>query len=344
MDNVEDNWKFLWRLITILVSVFTIFASVLGFLGYKKFEDIKKIDERAQKAIENISRVEKYAFEADILKDLMLDIQRIRKETKVELLNIPGYHLEGDSLKYIAINITTGKKDLFDNYIKKCDEKQPEVCLAAVLTYLELQEKAEIRLKNKEIEQLLETLIQIIKECPDKDWGMQLRTRDEVVKLAENIKNSKRMEYDNLIRQLKSLVGDKRLENYVKFNFAIILAKFHEKDPHAEAILQWYMKFSNSPWQRNMASIALLQLNDNEKWNNMRDTINKDDHESFIAALFLGQLGKKELSRIGIEKLLKGNEKDSIELIIDRIHKGEEKYYSNKYMYRYCEQVIENLQ
>jgi len=344
MDNVEENWKFLWRLITILVSVFTIFASVLGFLGYKKFEDLKEIDLWAKKAEKNIFRVEKYASETEILKDLMLDIQRIREETKVELLNIPNYNFKGNSLKYISININNGKKELFKNYIKKCDEKRPEVCLAAVLTCLELRNKAKINLADKEIKQVLETLIQVIKNCPDKDWGMQLRTRDEVIKLVESFKNSEKMEYNSIIRQFKSLVSDKQLEDHVKFNFSLILANFHEKDPDAVNILQWHMVFSKSPWQRNMARIALLQFNQNEKWNSMRDTINKNDSESFIAALLLAQLGKKELSRIGIENLINGNKTDPINLIIERINGGIEKHYSNIYMGEYCEYLINNLQ
>ena len=39
LDGVEESWKRLWRLITIIIGVFTVFASVIAFLGYQKYTD-----------------------------------------------------------------------------------------------------------------------------------------------------------------------------------------------------------------------------------------------------------------------------------------------------------------
>lgn len=344
LDGVEESWKRLWRLITIIVGVFTVFASAIAFLGYGRYSDISKVSEMAEIAQKNITKVEKYAFEADILRDIMLNIYKTREETKLDLLDIPQYKPTGGVLKYIAVNFLIGKEELFNNYINKCEDVQPEVCLAAVLTTLELQEKGDVELNEEELDKLLNALIEVIKKSPARDWRMQLRARDEVINLTEKLKNINKRDYYDITRQLISLVKDMRLEDHAKLNFSLILGHLHIIDDNAKMILQWHMQNSPSEWRRNMAAIGLLQMNDKKIWNKISEIIYKDDRESFVTAFLLGQLGKERLSRLEVKMLKNNSEKESIDLIIKKIRGEEKMYHANKFMKDYCDYIIENLE
>ncbi|MGA9536383.1 MAG: cyclic nucleotide-binding domain-containing protein [Desulfobacterales bacterium] len=339
LNDVEDSWKRLWRLISIVVGVFTVFASAIAYLGYGKYDEIKKVSELAEIAKTNIAKVEKYALEADILNDVMLDIGKIRDETKIDLLDIPQYKPTGVLLKYIAVNFSLGKEELFNNYINMCDDDQPEVCLAAVNTCLELQEKGDIELNEEDRDKILDALIVIIMKSPEKDWRMQLRARDDIIKLAEKIKKYNKRDYYEIIRQLTSLLKSKRLENHAKFNFALILAHLNEIDDDAKMILQSFYKNSSSIWRKNMAAIGLLQMNDMKMWNNISEIIYQGDRESFVSALLLGELGKERLSILEVKKLKNNSEKESIDLIKKVILDGEKKFYANKFMKEYCDYI-----
>ena len=89
-----------------------------------------------------------------------------------------------------------------------------------------------------------------------------------------------------------------------------------------------------------MAAIGLLQMGDKKIWKDMSQIIYKDDRESFVAALLLGQLGRERLSRLGLKTLKNNSKNDSINLIIQRIRDGGKKYYANKYMEEYCNWII----
>lgn len=340
LNDVEDSWKRLWRLISIVVGVFTVFASAIAFLGYGKYAEIKKVSEMAEIAQTNITKVEKYALEADILKDVVLDIGKIRDETKIDLLDIPQYKPTGALLKYIAVNFSLGKEELFNNYINMCEDDQPEVCLAAVTTCLELQEKGDLELDEKDRDKILNALIEVIKKSPERDWRMQLRARDEIIKLAEKLKKFNKRDYFDIIRQLTSLLKYKRLEDHAKFNFALILAHLNEIDDDAKMILQSCYKNSSSIWRKNMAAIGLLQMNEMKMWNNISEIIYQGDRESFVSAFLLGELGKERLSILEVKKLKNNSEKEAIDLIKKIILDGEKRFFVNKFMKEYCNFII----
>ena len=93
-----------------------------------------------------------------------------------------------------------------------------------------------------------------------------------------------------------------------------------------------------------MAAIGLLQMNGKKIWNNISEIIYKDDYESFVAAFLLGELGKEGLSRLEVKMLKNDSEKDSIDLIIKKIRSGEKKYAANRFMKKYCDSIISNLE
>jgi len=339
LDGVEENWKRLWRLITIIVGVFTVFASAIAFLGYGRYAEIKRISEDAKIAQIHINQIEKYAREADILRDIMLNIRKIREDTKLDLLDILGERLSDTDLKYISVNISLSRRELFKEYINNCETIAPQVCLEAVLTFLDLKQKADLELQEEESDKLVSALIDVIENSPERDWRMQLRARDEFVKLTEKIN---RQEKYDIISQLRVLVKDKRVKDHVKFNFALILAQLDIVDDNAKMILEWYMTNSPSEWRRNQAAVALIPIEEKKIWRNLSEIIYKDDRESFVAAFLLGQLGRTKLSDLGVRTLKNNNENASINLIIKRLREGSRKYYTNKFMIDYCNIIIEN--
>lgn len=342
LDGVEDNWKRLWRLITIIVGVFTVLASAITYLGYGKYTEIKKISEEARLAKINISNIEHYALETDILRDVMLNIRKIREDTKLDLLDIQEYDPTGDALKYIAVSFALSKGELFNNYISKCQTDQPEVCLEAVLTIQELKRKGDLELNEEELQNLLSGLTEVIKKSPKRDWRMQLRARDEFIKLTDEIKQKEYLDITNITRRIKSLVNDKRLEDHVKFNFALILAELGEIDKNAKMILKWNMGNSPSEWRKNQAAIGLIQMGEEQIWQDLSEIIYKNDQESFIVAFLLGQLGREELINLGVRSLKNNNNIDSINFIVEQLEAVSTKSFANKFMIKYCDDLIKN--
>ena len=108
---------------------------------------------------------------------------------------------------------------------------------------------------EKDRDKILNALIEVIKKSPERDWRMQLRARDEIIKLAEKLKKFNKRDYYDIIRKLTSLLKYKRLEDHAKFNFALILAHLNEIDDDAKIILQSCYKNSSSIWRKNMAAI-----------------------------------------------------------------------------------------
>jgi hypothetical protein len=108
-------------------------------------------------------------------------------------------------------------------------------------------------------------------------------------------------------------------------------------------ILKWYYKQSASNWQKNMAAIGLLQMDDKKIWYDITKSIYTDDDEGFVIAILLGQLGKEELSSIGVKELKNNSEIESINLIKRKIKDGQDSFYSNKFMKGYCDFVIKGL-
>ena len=341
LDGVEESWKRLWRLITIIIGVFTVFASAIAFLGYGRYTEIKRIWEEAKVAKVNINQIEDYALEADILRDVMLNIRKIREDTNLDLLDIEEYKPTGDTLKYIAVSFALSKRELFNNYISECETNPPEVCLEAALTIQELKRKGDLVLDEEELDNLLSGLIEVIKKSPKRDWRMQLRARDEFIRLTEEMNKEDYFDITSVTRQIKSLVNDKRLEDHVKFNFALILAELGGIDDNAKMILKWYVTNSPSEWRKNQAAIGLIQMEDRKVWNKMSQIIDKNDRESFVAAFLLGQLGRERLSFLGVKALKNNSDTDSINLIKKRIRNGKKKYYTNKFMEKYCDLIIE---
>lgn len=339
LDGVEDSWKRLWRLITLIVGVFTVFASAIAFFGYQKYTDIERISEMAKNAEINIAKVEKNAREADMLREVMLNIRKIREDLKLDLFNVKGYNPPEDESKNFAINFSLSKKELFDNYINKCEKVEPEVCLEAALTIIELQKISEQKPEREEIDKLSSALIEIIKKSPKENWRMQLRAQDELLKLTKKVNN-----YDDIIWQLKSLVNDKRINDQAIFNFALILANLDITDYNAKVIFYKYLSNSLSEWRRSQAAIGLLQMGEERIWYNISEILHKKDFESFTTAYLLGQLGRQRLMSLPAIKKLENDSKK--ELIIDikkNIHEGVEKYYPNKFMKKYCDDIIKHL-
>jgi len=347
LDGVEESWKRLWRLITIIIGVFTVFASVIAFLGYQKYTDIKDISEMAERSGKNIIKVEKYALEADILREVMLNIRKIRQDLKVDLFSIKDYEpTDDDELRWFAINFSRSKKELFDNYINKCEEVAPDVCLEAALTIMELQKIDNQKkmgyqeLEIDELKKLTNALIVVIKKSPEKNWRMQLIARDELLKLTKKIDNR-----DGITRQLISLVHDIHLKDRAKFNFSLILAELNKIDDNAKGILQWHMNNSHSEWRRSQAAIGLLQMGEENIWSDLSEIIHKKDRESFVAAFLLGQLGKQRLLSLpGINTLDDNSKEKLIDLIKENIHDGEKKFYANRFMKKFCKKLITNLE
>ena len=132
------------------------------------------------------------------------------------------------------------------------------------------------------------------------------------------------------------------MKNHARFNFALILAQLDIVDDNAKMILKWYMTDSPSEWRRNQAAIALIQMKEKQIWRNLSEVIHKDDRESFIVSFLLGQLGRANLSDLGVKTLKNNNENASINLIIKRLREGSRKYFTNKFMLDYCNVIINN--
>jgi CRP-like cAMP-binding protein len=356
---VEESWKRLWRLITIVVGVFTVFASVVGFFGYKNYDEIKETlkrvketEERVKESKINIEGVEKYASEASILREVMLNIHKTRNDLKIDLFNIKDYLLPNDELKLskdelknLAINFSLSKEELFNNYINRCEELEPEVCLEAALTMIELQKinnQKQIRdqlLKREDSDKLFSALIEVIKKSPERNWRMQLRARDELIKLTKKINN-----LNEITNQLISLVHDNLLKDYVKFNFALLLAELNIIDDDAKEVFNRHMNNSPDKWIRSLAAIGLMQMGDENIFSNISDIIYKNDSESFPTALLLGELGKKRLLSLPAIKTLENNsKKDFINFIKKIIIERKGNDYENRFMEEYCENLIRNL-
>ena len=353
LDSVEESWKRLWRLITIIIGVFTVFASAITFFGYQKYSDIKDISDMAERSgknittvEQNITKLEKYTLEADILREVMMNIRKIRQDLKIDLFSVQNYKPTDDELKWFGINFSRSKKELFNNYINKCEKVAPDVCLEAILTIMDLQKIDSQKkmgfqeLERDEIENLTNALIVVIKKSPEKNWRMQLRARDELLKLTEKIDN-----LDDITMQLISLVHDIHLKDRAKYNFSLILAKLNKVDDNAKVILQWHMNYSHSGWRRIQAAIGLLQMGEANIWSNLSEIMYKKDRESFVAAFLLGQLGKQKiLSLPGISTLDDNIKEELIKLIIKNIHDGERKYYANRFMKEFCDNLIKNIE
>ena len=337
LDGVEESWKRLWRLITIIVGVFTVFASAIAFLGYGRYAEIKKIWEEAKTAQVNINQIESYAQEAAILREIMLNIRKIREDTKLDLPDLLEYELTDDEIKYMSINTSLSRRELFEKYIDNCETSAPQVCLEAVLTFLDLKQKGELKLKKEESDKLGRALINVIERSSEKDWRTQLRARDELIRFNKEISS----EYQHYItRQLNVLVKNERLKDHVRFNSALVLAQLDTVDDNTKMLLEWYRTYSEFEWRRNQAAVALIQMNEKQVWTNLSEIIHKDDHESFIVAFLLGQLGRTKLVKLGVKILKNNNEDDSINLIINRLQEGSRKYYRNKFMIDYCNRII----
>ena len=198
-----------------------------------------------------------------------------------------------------------------------CNCLAPDVCLEAILTIMDLQKIDNQKkmgfqeLERDELENLTNALIVVIKKSPEKNWRMQLRARDELLKLTEKIDN-----LDVITKQLISLVHDIHLKDRAKFNFSLILAELNKIDDNAKVILQWHMNNSHSGWRRIQAAIGLLQMGEENIWSNLSEILYKKDRESFIAAFLLGQLGKQKLLYLpGISTLDDNSKEELIKLI-----------------------------
>jgi hypothetical protein len=105
------------------------------------------------------------------------------------------------------------------------------------------------------------------------------------------------------------------------------------------------MNNSPSKWRRIQAAIGLLQMGDENVWANLSKIIYKKDRESFVAAFLLGQLGKQELLSLpGISALDDNIKEEIIKLIIKNIQDGERKYYANRFMREFCNNLIMDLE
>ena len=123
------------------------------------------------------------------------------------------------------------------------------------------------------------------------------------------------------------------------------MTELNKSDDIAKVILQWHMKNSRSEWSRGQAAIGLLLMGEEIIWSDLSEILYKRDRESFVAAFFLGQLGKQRLLSLpGINKLDDNGKKEIVSLIQKNIHDGGNRYDANRFMKQFCNILITSLE
>jgi CRP/FNR family cyclic AMP-dependent transcriptional regulator len=338
VDEVERSWRTLTRVIYIIIGVFTFLGSIIGgtltYIGYEKYTSIAHKYTQIEKKYTKIERIYSSAIEAEkkikivkvaadkvnVIREVLLNIQNIKNEL---LTNPDVKQLNKHELKNKAVNFIIYKRDLFNNYIKNHDNHHPDIVLESIDTFMELIEKGQVHLEPKETDSLVQATLHVLKKSIEKDWRMQLKAREIFLELADQVQKEKYGEkYQELLTQLEVLIRDRKLQDHVRFNIAILLASLGAQDEKGIAILEEIMNEKKNPWRSSLAALHLIKIGKKQGWKYMTETIFRKDRASFVAAFLLSELGKEELQNLGVEQLVAGKNIDPYVLINDCIQNG----------------------
>ncbi len=350
IDHVESSRKTLTLIASIIIGVFSTIGGVLGYFGFTSYFDIKqkyeeiedtgknvenileKTEKKYQEFEDKIESTEKQISENKNVREIMLGIRKVWKDIT---LDEEIEDMDTETLKMAAIKFRKSKEDLFE-YLKEEAEYEPEVKLEALLTFNELVRKGEIVLKQNEKDNVLTSLLGILKTCKDEDWRTRLIVREELIELGKDEQFSERF----IWRELQDIVSDESTKHvHVRENAARILATLGKSDNNTKKVLMHAMKKGKRGFRGNNAAIALLQMEVEEGWKHILESIERVDVMGFWAAYLFGQLLMEKTPK---ELGWKG-EIDLYKLVIDRINYGVKDTNLNKYMRSYAERIVKEL-
>ncbi|KHE93822.1 MAG: hypothetical protein K8F52_13860 [Candidatus Scalindua rubra] len=273
----------------------------------------------------------------------MLGIQKVRKDIA---LDEEIEDMDTETLKMAAIKFEQSKTGLF-KYIKKQTEYEPEVTLEALLTFNELVHKGKIKLKQNEKDNVLTSLLGILKTCKEKDWRTRLIVREELIELGKDEQFSERF----IWRELQDIILDESTKTpvHVRENAARILAALGKADEKTKKVLMHTMEEGERGFSGNSAAIALLQMRAEEGWKHILESIELIEENGFWAAYLFGQhLMEKTPDELGWNESLRKKldwegEIDLYKLVFDRINDGVKDTTLNKYTRTYAERIAKDL-
>ena len=331
IDHVESSRKTLMLVAYIIIGVFSTIGGLIGFLGYTKYAHLQKIYIDSIKIGEKIESTEEMIRDTNTLREIMLGIRKVRTDINIDK---KIEDMDTETLKMAVIAFRKSKKDLL-KYLDVNKEYEPEVRLEAVITFLELIDRGEVKLTTNEKDNILTSLLDILKNSKKENWRMQLKVREMLIALGRSEQFKGRF----IWRGLKDIVSKKGINDHVKENVARILASLDKADKTVEEVLMKAMQKGGREFRGNNAAIALIEIGKAPGLKHIPESVESLEKKGFFAAYLLGQF----LSEKKPDDLDVSIEDDLVNKVIEQLEKGSTNEDFDEYRKEYVKRVAETL-
>ena len=352
LHDVEQSWKNFARFVTLILCVISVVGSLLAFFGFKTFHDVKttamEIAEAKQEAktkLSEITRLTKEAQNAVIVRDILLSIGKVRHDLK---LGETVDESNREQIRQFAIAFGPAEKKLYNEYLIHFEEIDPEVTAAAAAAYVELVIRAGYTLPAERIRVLVGAIVHVLRQTTWKNWRRKLKGREMIIALS----NANGLGYRvTVLEQMKEVVRDKEAYlHHVRHDAALVMAELGLINKAASKVLIDSMSLKKDPFIQFAAATRLAMMGDSKGWEKLSGAITQPGMPGFVAAYMLGELGRDELTSMGVkDRLTVGEDRDPFLTIADRIQQGlddvkaEMRREINPYMRKYAQMIIREL-
>jgi CRP-like cAMP-binding protein len=297
VEHVEHSWKWLTRIILIIIGVFSAIGSVLAFFGYQGYQDIKDKTAHAERHVAKIVQLSKIADENKLLREVMIELRKAHEDFSLEK-DLDAMDLEG--LRAGAVHYQPTRKALL-RYIVHPERYEPEAVVEAVDILLRLARHDKMPLNQEVRFQLHEALLHVAMKTAE-DWRVRGRVRELLMAFGELVKDRHFLE-QTVVREWRNLIADANLDGRVREEAAIIAASLGAT---GEDINQVLVETIRDPkhmnfWRRFNASTALIIMGNDEGLRHLVSKTERRNREGLWADLSLARLGRTTLARLSQE-------------------------------------------
>jgi CRP-like cAMP-binding protein len=305
LSDVERSWTTLTRFITIILGVVSVVGGIIAYLGYSELknvqddvaEDVAQIDlarDEAASRLKEITAIADASREANIAKEIVLEIGRIRHEFMLDQDQGSDSH---ELTRRKAIQFNEAESQLYDNYLKDFENWEPQIVLEAAIVYVQFIRQAGFYPDAEKVETVVDALISVLDNIRKKDW----RARTEV---GETLEALGRL-YDGAWVQLVTAKLEQRLEKKLdnqsaEREFAQVLFALDDYSGRQRQVLLDAMYNGRSEWTRLAAAVNLIKADEKPAWDVLLTHLNSMGHDGFISAYYLGNVGPEKLRQLGI--------------------------------------------